>query len=85
MTVTFVPAQKRIVLDLTDEEWSTGKFMSKIYGTTFLKDFLDKFFIQRKEQRKDRRREMMIAKFETLTPAQQAQILATMTLDFADE
>ena len=85
MNITIVPANKRIILDLTDEEWSTAKFMNKVHGSTFIKTFLERFWGQRKEQRKELRKEKMIAKFATLTPAEQADVLLKMGLVFDDE
>jgi len=85
MNIIVNAANKRIILELTDEEWSTAKYMNKIYGSDFLKTFLEKFWNQRKEQRKDLRRQKMLDRFNVLTPAEQADILSRMSLVFDDE
>lgn len=83
----FTPSDrdKTITLGLTDQEWTIFRFMTRINGATFLKNYIESFFTQRQAQKLERRKEIISNRFNELSAQEQQQVLNIMEVDFGDE
>lgn len=85
MIFTAQPANKRLILDLTDSEWNVILHLNKVFGNTFLKTFLEQFIAQRAIQKDSVRGEKLVSSFKSASANVQQQILSALALDFQDE
>jgi hypothetical protein len=85
MTVTPNVANKRLILQFTDDEWSTLLFINKVYGSVAFRQYIEKLLNQRKEQRRELRRNKILVSFESANDETKQQILTALNLTFDDE
>jgi hypothetical protein len=85
MIITSQPANQRLILDLTNDEWAVVKHLNKVFGSVFLKTFLEDFLAKRLVQKNSVRGDRLVSSFTTASPAVQSQILTALALDFQDE
>lgn len=85
MNVVLDNDTNKVTLECNNIEFRTIKHLYKVYGNNFLKNYLEKFVNQRREQRMAKRAQDVGNRFNDLDGATQNQVLGILGITLDDE
>lgn len=74
-----------VTLQCDNQEFRTIRHLYKVYGNNFLRNYLQRFIEQRRQQRFDKRAQDIGAGFNSATPEIQAQVSQLLNVTIDDE